>query len=103
MSLLSVLFVRFTHLRFYQVRTDEEQEKVEKRLLQRQEEKKRKLKAAGIEYDFDAVAYVGVSLKFLFMPDFLPRDRKRQNLPSKANVKLNTSQGSFIFKVEQQY
>jgi nucleolar protein 15 len=29
-----------------------------KRLLKRQEDRKRKLKDAGIEYDFDAIAYV---------------------------------------------
>ncbi|KAI5119419.1 hypothetical protein M0805_009870 [Coniferiporia weirii] len=39
------------------VRTDEEKEKVEKRLLKRQEQKKRKLQAAGIDYDFGRVAY----------------------------------------------
>ena len=41
-----------------QERTEEEQAKVEKRLLKRQEEKKRKLQAAGIDYDFGSVAYV---------------------------------------------
>lgn len=43
-------------------RTEEEQEKVEKRLLRRQDEKKRKLKAAGIDYDFDPAAYVCIAL-----------------------------------------
>ncbi|EMD33976.1 hypothetical protein CERSUDRAFT_141366 [Gelatoporia subvermispora B] len=38
-------------------RTKEEQEKAEKRLLGRQEQKKRKLEEAGIKYDFEAVAY----------------------------------------------
>ncbi|KAI0648949.1 hypothetical protein C8Q79DRAFT_924348 [Trametes meyenii] len=38
-------------------RTDEEQEKAEKRLLKRQEQRKRKLEDAGIKYDFEAVAY----------------------------------------------
>ncbi|KAK0504928.1 hypothetical protein EDD18DRAFT_1456373 [Armillaria luteobubalina] len=38
-------------------RTVEEQEKASKRLLKRQNERKRKLEAAGIQYDFDAVAY----------------------------------------------
>ncbi|KAH8117998.1 hypothetical protein DFH11DRAFT_1503668 [Phellopilus nigrolimitatus] len=38
-------------------RTDEEKEKVEKRLLKRQEQKKRKLQSAGIDYDFGSVAY----------------------------------------------
>ncbi|KAK0461427.1 uncharacterized protein EV420DRAFT_1531931 [Desarmillaria tabescens] len=38
-------------------RTVEEQQKASKRLLKRQNERKRKLEAAGIQYDFDAVAY----------------------------------------------
>ncbi|KAI0671896.1 hypothetical protein C8Q78DRAFT_972909 [Trametes maxima] len=38
-------------------RTEEEQEKAEKRLLKRQEQRKRKLEEAGIKYDFEAVAY----------------------------------------------
>ncbi|KAK7690644.1 hypothetical protein QCA50_005743 [Cerrena zonata] len=38
-------------------RTEEEQQKVESRLVKRQSEKKRKLAEAGIDYDFDAVSY----------------------------------------------
>ncbi|GJE99922.1 RNA-binding domain-containing protein [Phanerochaete sordida] len=38
-------------------RTEDEQQKAEKRLLKRQAQKKRKLEEAGIKYDFDAVAY----------------------------------------------
>jgi len=38
-------------------RTEEEQEKVEQRLLKRQADKKRKLQAAGIDYDLDSVGY----------------------------------------------
>ncbi|KAK1215674.1 nucleolar protein [Marasmius sp. AFHP31] len=38
-------------------RTVEEQERATKRLIRRQNEKKKKLEAAGIKYDFDAVAY----------------------------------------------
>ncbi|KAH9902617.1 hypothetical protein C8Q73DRAFT_635570 [Cubamyces lactineus] len=41
-------------------RTEEEQEKAERRLLKRQEQRKRKLKEAGIDYDFEAVAYVSL-------------------------------------------
>lgn len=41
-----------------QTRTVEEQDKAEKRLLKRQVEKKRKLQASGIDYDFGPVAYV---------------------------------------------
>ncbi|KAL6298538.1 hypothetical protein BKA93DRAFT_820329 [Sparassis latifolia] len=38
-------------------RTQEETQKAEHRLLKRQAQKKRKLEEAGIEYDFEAVAY----------------------------------------------
>jgi len=41
-----------------QLRTEEEKDRVDKRLLKRQEERKRKLKEVGIDYDFDMVAYV---------------------------------------------
>ena len=41
-----------------QLRTEEEKDKVDRRLLKRQEERKRKLKEAGFDYDFDMVAYV---------------------------------------------
>ena len=41
-----------------QPRTEEEQERAESRLLRRQEEKKRKLAEAGIDYDFEAISYV---------------------------------------------
>ncbi|KAI9066327.1 RNA-binding domain-containing protein [Trametes sanguinea] len=39
-------------------RTEEEQEKAERRLLKRQEQRKRKLQESGIDYDFEDVAYV---------------------------------------------
>ncbi|KAI0636087.1 hypothetical protein C8Q77DRAFT_1052818 [Trametes polyzona] len=42
-------------------RTEEEQSKAERRLLKRQEQRKRKLEEAGINYDFEAVAYVSLS------------------------------------------
>jgi len=48
---------RITRLQQNKSRTEDEQAKAEKRLLRRQAEKKRKLQAAGIDYDFDAVAY----------------------------------------------
>ena len=41
-----------------QLRTEEEKDVVDKRLLKRQEQRKRKLKEVGIDYDFDMVAYV---------------------------------------------
>ena len=40
------------------MRTEEEKDKVDSRLLKRQEQRKRKLKEVGIDYDFDMVAYV---------------------------------------------
>jgi hypothetical protein len=40
------------------VRTDEQKEKSERKLLQRQEQKKRKLLESGIDYDMSAVEYV---------------------------------------------
>jgi nucleolar protein 15 len=40
-------------------------EKAANRLIKRQTEKKRKLEEAGIEYDFGAVAYVGVACRHL--------------------------------------
>ncbi|KDQ57076.1 hypothetical protein JAAARDRAFT_130954 [Jaapia argillacea MUCL 33604] len=40
------------------LRTEEEQQKAEQRLLKRQEAKKRKLEEAGIKYDISKVAYV---------------------------------------------
>ncbi|EKM58385.1 uncharacterized protein PHACADRAFT_140250 [Phanerochaete carnosa HHB-10118-sp] len=48
---------RVARVQHNKLRTEEEQEKVEKRLLKRQVQKKRKLEEAGIKYDFDAVAY----------------------------------------------
>ncbi|OSX57804.1 hypothetical protein POSPLADRAFT_1185789 [Postia placenta MAD-698-R-SB12] len=48
---------RLARVQHNKPRTAEEQQKAEKRLLQRQESKKRKLKEAGIKYDIDAVSY----------------------------------------------
>lgn len=42
------------------MRTVEDQVKATKRLLKRQDERKRKLENAGIKYDFSAVEYVGL-------------------------------------------
>lgn len=42
-------------------RSEEEREKAEKRLVKRQAVKKRKLEAAGIEYDLEGVGYVSAS------------------------------------------
>ena len=41
-----------------QHRTESEQIRTNKRLLKRQNERKRKLEQAGIKYDFEAVSYV---------------------------------------------
>jgi len=38
-------------------------EKAENRLIKRQTQKKRRLEEAGIKYDFEAVAYVGVAVR----------------------------------------
>jgi len=48
---------RVERQRFNQKRSDEQQEKAERRLLSRQEEKKRKLAEMGIDYDMSAVEY----------------------------------------------
>ncbi len=40
------------------MRTPEQQEKAEKRLIERQEQKKRKLLESGIDYDMSTVEYV---------------------------------------------
>lgn len=47
---------------YVQPRTEEQQDKAESRLLKRQDQRKRKLEEAGIKYDFEAVAYVSLSL-----------------------------------------
>jgi hypothetical protein len=41
-----------------QPRTESEQMRTNKRLIKRQNERKRKLEQAGIKYDFEAVSYV---------------------------------------------
>lgn len=41
-----------------QARTTGEREKAEDRLVRRQDAKKRKLAEAGIDYDFEDIAYV---------------------------------------------
>ncbi|EJD49125.1 hypothetical protein AURDEDRAFT_101282 [Auricularia subglabra TFB-10046 SS5] len=48
---------RVARVKHNRKRTEEEVQKTEERLLARQEAKKRKLAEAGIDYDFDAVAY----------------------------------------------
>ncbi|KAF8640247.1 hypothetical protein AX16_010142 [Volvariella volvacea WC 439] len=48
---------RMARLRHHKPRTEEEQQRAEKRLLRRQNQRKRKLAEAGIKYDFEAVAY----------------------------------------------
>ncbi|KAI0775046.1 hypothetical protein BD413DRAFT_669790 [Trametes elegans] len=53
-------------------RTQEEQEKAENRLLKRQEQRKRKLADAGINYDFEAVAYVSPPISLWLFNTPLP-------------------------------
>ncbi|KAJ3490861.1 hypothetical protein NLI96_g1150 [Meripilus lineatus] len=48
---------RVARVRHNKTRTKEEQQKAETRLLRRQSRRKRKIAEAGIDYDFDAVAY----------------------------------------------
>ncbi|KAH9847514.1 hypothetical protein C2E23DRAFT_787356 [Lenzites betulinus] len=48
---------RVARLAHNKPRTEDETEKAERRLLKRQEQRKRKLEEAGIKYDFEAVAY----------------------------------------------
>ncbi|TCD61655.1 hypothetical protein EIP91_008124 [Steccherinum ochraceum] len=48
---------RISRLEHNKPRTEQEQNRAEKRLLKRQAEKKRKLAEAGIDYDFDAISY----------------------------------------------
>ncbi|EPT01393.1 hypothetical protein FOMPIDRAFT_1120567 [Fomitopsis schrenkii] len=49
---------RIARVQHNKPRTEEEQERAEERLLKRQEQRKRKLQEAGINYDFGGVAYV---------------------------------------------
>ncbi|KAI0087321.1 hypothetical protein BDY19DRAFT_1091876 [Irpex rosettiformis] len=48
---------RVARVKHNKERTEEQREKVEKRLMERQAQKKRKLEEADIKYNFDAVAY----------------------------------------------
>lgn len=48
---------RFTRLEHNKARTADEQARAAKRLIKRQNARKRRLAEAGIEYDFDAVSY----------------------------------------------
>ena len=56
----------FLYSTCFQPRTESEQARAVKRLLKRQQVRKRKLEEAGIEYDFDAVSYVSI----LVIPTF---------------------------------
>ncbi|KZP25115.1 RNA-binding domain-containing protein, partial [Athelia psychrophila] len=49
---------RLERLKHDKPRTEEEIKDAERRIIKRQNQKKRKLEEAGIKYDFDAVAYV---------------------------------------------
>ena len=42
----------------FQPRTEEEQVRAAKRLIRRQNDRKRKLEEAGIKYDIEAIGYV---------------------------------------------
>jgi len=52
-----VPFDRVVRVSHNKTRTEEERRKAERRLVKRQQDRKRKLEEAGIEYDFEAVAY----------------------------------------------
>jgi len=52
-----VPMARVYRLSHNKLRTEEEKDRVDKRLLKRQEQRKRKLKEVGIDYDFEVVAY----------------------------------------------
>jgi nucleolar protein 15 len=47
-----------------QARTEEERSRVERRLIGRQNQRKRKLAEAGIDYDLDKAGYVRVFFNF---------------------------------------
>lgn len=49
---------RLQRLNYEKERDEDQKAASEKRLLQRQDNKKRKIKAAGIDYNFDNIAYV---------------------------------------------
>lgn len=50
---------------YVQPRTEDEIKEAERRIIKRQNQKKRKMDEAGIKYDFDAVAYVSCAIVFL--------------------------------------
>ncbi|ETW83275.1 hypothetical protein HETIRDRAFT_315159, partial [Heterobasidion irregulare TC 32-1] len=62
---------RIARVQHNKPRTEDEQQVAEKRLVKRQSERKRKLAEAGIDYDFDKVAYVRFSSYFEFVSSLL--------------------------------
>ncbi|KAF9448310.1 RNA-binding domain-containing protein [Macrolepiota fuliginosa MF-IS2] len=58
---------RIVRVQHNKSRTEEERIKSNKRLIKRQNERKRKLETLGIDYDFDAVGYVSVSLVYYIL------------------------------------
>ncbi|KAG5722991.1 hypothetical protein E4T56_gene18004 [Termitomyces sp. T112] len=56
---------RLTRVQHNKTRTEEQQARTAKRLVKRQNERKRKLAAAGINYDFAAVGYVSLDASII--------------------------------------
>jgi hypothetical protein len=63
-----------------QLRTAEEQAKASKRLIKRQNDRKRKLEELGISYNFDAVGYVRLITFYLQLFDGSTNLMFRKNL-----------------------
>jgi nucleolar protein 15 len=53
--------------------------KAEKRLIQRENERKRKLAEVGINYDFDAVSYVGCFFHIQIAVTYSPVSHRKRN------------------------
>ena len=64
-----------------QARTTEEREKAEDRLVRRQDAKKRKLAEAGIDYDFEDIAYVSgfFPISHLLVISSFPLPRRKRS------------------------
>ena len=68
----------FLYSTCFQPRTESEQARAAKRLLKRQQARKRKLEEAGIKYDFDAVSYVrNFNYSASLSVDFFDRKSRR--------------------------
>ena len=69
-----------------QPREEKDIEKAERRLLKRQEQRKRKIEEAGIKYDFEAVAYVSDSPTVCHLPHLMSQllTQKKKPKPTEA-------------------